>query len=405
MGHLATAAAALAALALLTACGGGGGDNGSDNDDDNGMQEDGPEPIEGLAFGEPLLDLENRHPEEVRAALSAASSSSPQFGSITQSGSSLGGTGGRASVVWDQDTEALTVTIDRAGVKTVVPRDIVVASDDAGSNPFRAKRKETFNGWNGLARAFVVYDPRVGVVPRDYSEGTTRVFVTVEYPESDPESSDPDPEWLAGGWWMRSNGGGVDLFGGINRNAFTSTEFGAFIDGSGFDSNAPPADSGTATYEGSAHGLAYSYGDGALADDRAYTWSKDMELRADFDSNTISGCIGCELTDPPLAELYTPRDPRFFLEEAPIRADGTFTAADVRMEWDRYPDAQSSGSWGGRFLQPDVLAPRQAAGTMGIEWTDERDDTGGHFLGYWYATHDERKHVAGETGVGPAEGG
>jgi len=363
----------LASLALLTACGGG---------NDNGIEEDRPNPIEELEFSAPLLDLENRHPKEVQAGLRAATSSFPQFGSITQSGSSLGGTGGHVTVSYDRDSGVLTGTLDRTGVAGGVGPRVLTALDE-NVRSFPANRKETFD-WNGFARQFVVYDPEVQGLTGDYSPGTTQGTVTVEY---------NDTEWVAGGFWMRENGGGHDAsrFPSVNNNAFTSAEFGVFVDGSIFDSSAPPPDSGTATYEGSAHGLAYSYGDGAQAVRRAYTWSKDMELRADFARNTISGCVGCEIMNP-IAVLYDPVDPRFFLDETAINSDGTFAGATVRMEWDRYPDAQSSGSWGGKFLQPEDPAPGGAAGTMGIEWTDEQEDIGGHFLGYWYAAHDEGKH-------------
>ncbi|MCY3996744.1 MAG: hypothetical protein OXF07_11420 [Rhodobacter sp.] len=388
--RIGTATAALLAAAILAGCGGGGAK--TDQTKETGMPKpDEPTAIEELEWGDELLDLEAERPEEVKAGLGAATSSVPRFGSITQSGSSLGGTGGRASVSYDRESGELNITLNRSGVKGSVPGDIEISSEDRSIRSVAANRKETFNAWSGFARQFLVYDPEVQGTGGGYSPGTTIVTVTVEYPEYN------DTDYLAGGFWMRENGGGrsASTFGGGNE--FTSAEFGAFVDGSDFDANVPPPDSGTATYEGSVHGLAYSYGEGALDTRRVYTWSKDMELTADFSGNTISGCMGCVITDP-LAELYEPVDPRFILEGAEIGAAGTFADAGVRMEWDRYPGASSDGSWGGKFLLPEEPAPGAAAGTMGVEWTHGQgnDETGGHFLGYWYATHDERKYEPAE---------
>lgn len=383
----------LLALSLLTlilsACGGSDNAASFQQSDFSALANAGA-----LEWSQEFIDLARMHPEEVRETFSVAASAQQQFGSVTQSGSSLGGPGGQATASYDRDAGELNITLNRTGVKGVVPGDVVIKVDDnsltsPGIRSFHVDRKTIFHAWNGFSRSFVIYDYDA---QDDVALATTQVVVTLEYPEWH------DHEYLFGGYWMRANGDGqsTSTFGGGNE--FTSAEVGVFVDAFGINSGVSVPVSGSARYEGTAHGITYSHLDESLLSISTGVWSRDMELRADFASQrpTISGCIGCATDHFDGPVLNEPDGIRFLLNEANIDPEnGTFANASngVLMEWDGKTVLSTSGSWGGQFYdevswQSGQPFPEAAVGTFGVDWTDGQEEgVGGSVLGYWYAEH------------------
>ena len=373
---------------LLSACGGSNNVTSFQRSDLSALENAGA-----LEGSQDIIDLARMHPEEVRETFRVAASAQQRFGSVTQSGSSLGGTGGQATASYDRAAGELNITLNRAGVKGVVPGDVVIKVDDNSlTSPeitsFDVNRKTIFDAWNGFSRSFIIYDTQ-----DDVQISTTQVVATLEYPEWH------EHEYLFAGYWMRENGGGrsTSTFGGGNE--FTSAEVGVFVDAFGINSGVSVPVSGVARYEGTAHGITYSHLDESLLSISTGVWSREMELTADFDSSrpTISGCIGCATDHFGKAVLYESDGVRFLLSEANIKPeDGTFAIQGngVRMEWDGRTISSTSGSWGGQFYdeaswQSGQSFPEAAVGTFGVNWSDGQDEgVGGSVLGYWYAEHD-----------------
>ena len=120
-------------------------------------------------------------------------------------------------------------------------------------------------------------------------------------------------------------------------------------------------------------------------------------LTADFSTNTISGCIGCNggvnvsgVAADTNGQTSTFEDVavpvRLRMSAAPIRVDGTFRNRSITLERDDATVTSTSGSWGGRFsnMQDSAGDPRLVAGTAGAEWT-ESTGAEGVFAGAWFA--------------------
>ena len=104
-------------------------------------------------------------------------------------------------------------------------------------------------------------------------------------------------------------------------------------------------------------------------------------LTADFSTNTISGCIGCNggvnvsgVAADTSGQTSTFEDVavpvRLRMSAASILGDGTFRNQSVSLERDDATVTSTSGSWGGRFstIQDSAGDPRLVAGTAGAEW-------------------------------------
>ena len=235
-------------------------------------------------------------------------------------------------------------------------------------------------------------------------EQTVYGHVLVSWDDSDPMN------YLAGGYWTNLRG---DITEGL-ITSITSATVGAFVDGPELAGIPLLPDLGTATYRGRASGQ-YTYFYGSSWDDFPFpegvpsvtsgTWDTGVytgtiELIANFGKQTIAGCLGCLLddADPEFLVLETAGDARLpsgerkevkadysgiysasrvYFDETPIRADGTWSGDNVRLEIDYHPvGASTSGTWGGKFSTiPDTAGdPRLAAGTTAVEWSHPAGD-------------------------------
>lgn len=205
---------------------------------------------------------------------------------------------------------------------------------------------------------------------------------------------DGSSAWLTSGYWLRAAG---DLDGGV-----VTSDGGAFVNGAELsDSVTLPVD-GTATYRGPAIAryvstlgadAAERYGGVPGARDSG-EMTATATLTADFGAGTINGCIGCEGTTTFEADVVLPDGTKarfgpipapqeIQLGEAVLDATGSFTGEGVEVQ---SPEIVSqSGAWGGRFsnvMQNGV--PRLAAGTFGVEVTEQHGGTGA-FIGTFVA--------------------
>lgn len=150
---------------------------------------------------------------------------------------------------------------------------------------------------------------------------------------------------------------------------------------------------GTAHYSGRAGGL-YAYESARFAE--VGEFGADAQLTANFASNTISGCLGCEggvtvwgiATDASgdITEFGDETVPvRLRLGETAIGPTGIFRERNVTLEGDDRTVTQTDGSWGGQFSNIPIPTgePRLVAATAGAEWT-EVDGSGGVFVGAWF---------------------
>lgn len=154
---------------------------------------------------------------------------------------------------------------------------------------------------------------------------------------------------------------------------------------------------GTASYAGPAAGLyAYQYGSdrSGIAQGSAEIgeYSATATFMADFNTNTISGCIGCVgritvagIGVSPTGETLPFENTvsaRVRLGATAFGSDGDFRSRNLSVEMDGRTVTDTSGSWGGQFsnIQDAASNPRLAAGTTGADWT-ESDGSRGAFVG------------------------
>ena len=203
--------------------------------------------------------------------------------------------------------------------------------------------------------------------------------------------NDDPTDYLAAGWWLR--------FPGVHppRLPISRAKTQVFIDGPEIDPSRPPdlPVSGTATYVGGAGGL-YSYRYGS-------NWSgfEDPEvteeiggiidITANFDDNTISGCIGCtgdlEIGREHLyvalrwraeVPLALPTDYELHFGMTDINPNGTFDHNDVTVQHPERTVTSSSGAWAGTLSnRPDPDGnPRLAAGIARAEFSEDDGSQG-----------------------------
>ncbi len=347
--------AALTAVFVLAACGGGGGGAGSNN---------GPP---GSPRGPTFAEVQAANPLASLAASGEAAGNLPSFGSVTQSSSA----GSVSGVTGD----AVTTSFDGRNIR------LTVRHTDGDRIVFNAATDRIVS--ENLDPVISGYTYR-GDGLLTYTD--TSVSIAAIY--TNWNNSDPT-DYLAGGYWMH-------LEGRTNPLEVTGAEIGAFVDGPEI-SRAPTAlpRLGTATYRGQATGL------------YVYEWSEGSEigdlqaastLTANFTTNTISGCIGCNggIVVNGVAEDANGRATVFEDVHVPARmqlgaasfgSDGAFRNRDVVLERDDETVTRTSGSWGGRFSNLPTRAgdPRLVAGTAAAEWT-EADGSQGSLVGAWFGT-------------------
>ena len=349
---------AIAALAplFLTACGGGGDSTSTTQ----------PETTETVLS--PLVaDLAT-----LQKTATAAATSTPKFGSVTQTSNSdpNGTTTDSASTEFGDGSVTLTIT--RSDGTTL---KIGSADRQVSVNLQPLLTGYTFQG-EGLVNE---------------SEDGNEILIAAVYVNWD---EDDDTDYLAGGYWTR-----VDIDPADDKT-FTSVDMGAFVDGPELgNGDRTYRTEGTATYKGQSAGL-YTYDNTSNQFIGEYTSS--AELTADFDDKTISGCLGC---DGRVTIVAADKDGKFynwnlpiqvFLDAATFDMTDDFTGDVSRVvRFDRSGLIEANGNWGGRFSnkftdgEGDTPGdPRLAAGTVGADWT-EASGARGTLLGAWFATLQE----------------
>ena len=229
-------------------------------------------------------------------------------------------------------------------------------------------------------------------VLRNFShDSTSLVYAVASWANDDPA------DYLAAGWWIHQPGRDYDP---------DETEYVIFIDGPEIDAAADPPEmpvSGRARYSGEGGGIfRYVYGSGwgvlegsvVLDEYRAR-----MDVVADFDGGTLSGCLGCvggiEADREHLAYLLggdaadTPSpvaDYEIRFSPVAYGSGGTFESGfDAAAGGVRHPDRRVTASrafWGGSFSNvADADGdPRLIGGFADAEFA-EADGSGGFFWG------------------------
>ena len=349
------AVATASCLLFLAACGGGGNGSTSNTGPDRSPS---PNMLS-------LSDAQIAGQSQSRAAAAEAAGNLPSFGSVTQSsnaGSVAGTTGDAASSSFDG--RDVRVTVRRADGSRL-------SLDSASA---RVATKEDHEpivpGYSYRRHGLLDYT--------DSSVSIAAVYVNW----NDRDSSD----YLAGGYWIHFDGS-------VDPLRVDGAEMGAFVDGPELSGAPNLPVRGTASYRGEAGGF---YGYAFASGTEIGEFAADAELSADFSSNTISGCIGCNggVTVWGVRVSSTDQAYEFDDETVPVRlrlgqatfgSDGTFRNRNVSLERDDATVTSTTGSWGGRFSNiPDGTGdPRLAAGTAGAEWT-ETGGARGAFVGAWY---------------------
>ena len=202
----------------------------------------------------------------------------------------------------------------------------------------------------------------------------------VEYDGNDPT------DYTAWGYWSHSA-----------RNPYDSLslEVGGIAAGRDFEDTAGYVSDliGTATYQGDYLGkVLYAFSDYTGIDEAEYFASVD--LTANFDSDTIAGCIGCRQAKlynivqyrVGVGQLGPPEDRetdlRIQLGSAPISSDGKFLSSSVTVQG---PGLTSGGGdWAGRFTSIEDVRPQDLIGTVKALYTDASGV--GLIFGGFYAT-------------------
>lgn len=243
----------LAIFLLPAACGGGGGSFGS------GGEQRTPS----------ATDARGVVSDNALAAGAVAATGIPAFGSVTQSsnGNVARVTTDAASTTFDGRDVALTVRREDGSLVTLgAARHRVISG---------AHRANVHGHTNARSDALIDYSNRslaLGVIYTSW------------------DNDDP-ADYLAGGYRLHAE----DDF---SRGTIEAAEVGASVDGPELSGAPSMPVGGTASYDGTATGLyAYEYGatkfGKPIGTVQLGDYVGDVELVADFGTNTISGCIGC----------------------------------------------------------------------------------------------------------------
>jgi hypothetical protein len=240
---------------------------------------------------------------------------------------------------------------------------------------------------------------RAWVLRNAAHESTTQVYALVSWNNEDPT------DYLAAGWWLHQ--GEDDPY----------PERVIFVDGPEIDPVMNPPDlpvTGTARYLGSGSGIfGYAFGSDWEALVGGYTYDAyrgRMEVVADFEAGTLSGCLGCTgelVADRTHLEYRFEQIPERYLPEvdAPLEDyeihftpvayndDGSFESGfDSAAASVRHPDRDVTGSrgfWGGSLsaFDDENGNPRLIAGFKEAGF-EEEDGSRGFFWGV-FTVHSE----------------
>ena len=243
------------------------------------------------------------------------------------------------------------------------------------------------------------HSARSWVLENSAQDSRSQVYALVAWNNDDPTS------YLAVGWWLHQSDDADDL----ERVIFT--------DGPEIDSGANPPEmpiTGQAHYGGVAGGI-FFYEFGSEWDERegGYTYDEFrgwMNVVADFDSGTLSGCLGCvgdlrrnrqhlEYRFDRISEDYLPDVPpplegyEVHFNPVAYNEDGTFeTAFDSAAGTMRHPErnvTESRAFWGGGISNIDDADgnPRLVSGFIDAEF-EEEDGSNGFLWGIFNVLSD-----------------
>ena len=219
--------------------------------------------------------------------------------------------------------------------------------EDGGTESFSTARDMEYSTiWS---RTFIPnHAGRAWWLMKTSTEGTSFVYAVVSWDNDDPS------DYLALGYWLHFPGERPD--GYFWRFTPENAKNYPFFDGPEFDPSDPPLlpVSGQATYFGQAQGL-YSYqpgGGGTGLDEPVGVaeFTGTLMLTADFEDNTLSGCLGC------IGDIETER---FSWHIA------------LQQGWDAEPPSDSPTDYELHFGKTDILTN----GTFGSTEVEVRHPT------------------------------
>ena len=246
LARTATLCAATIALLTLAACGGGGGGTASN----------------GEPSGPTVTDARSASGGAARSAGAQAATNLPNFSSVTQSantGSVAGVSGDAASTSFDGRN--VRVTVQRTDGSRLVFDGATDRIDSESYNPI-------VPGYSYRGDSLLT---------------STATTLSVAAVYTNWNNADPN-DYLAGGYWMH-------LEGQIDTLDISGADIGAFVDGPELSGAPTLPRLGTARYLGQAGGL---YVHESVRSVEVGEFGADVQLTANFASNTISGCVGCE---------------------------------------------------------------------------------------------------------------
>lgn len=257
------------------------------------------------------------------------------------------------------------------------------------------------------------YSGRSWVLRNAAHESTTQVYALVSWSNEDPT------DYLAAGWWLHQEQGE------------RYPERAIFVDGPEIDPVMHPPDlpvTGTASYLGRGSGVfGYAFGSNWSELEGGYTYDAyrgAMDVVADFEAGTLSGCLGCtgdlvadrvhlEYRFEQIPERYLPQvdaplqDYEIHFAPVAYNADGSFesefssAAASVR-----HPERDVTGShgyWGGSLsaFDDEDGNPRLIAGFKDAGFQEE-DGSRGFFWGV-FTVLSETFRTGGDASDGSGE--
>lgn len=284
----------------------------------------------------------------LRNAAQRAATANAKFGSVTQSSNVASGTTtDSASARFSENQLTFSVTRSDGSVENFRPASQVLPDWDP---LIPTSVDENTGSWTLLGE-------RSG-------NSASIAFVAANWNQQATQT-----DWIAQGVWIKT--------GDLDNPSPQNIEIGTFVDGTELQSDADLSGvTGTGTYSARVEGIYVSTGGDDL--NRGVFRSR-LRLTADFATNTVDGCVGCdgvglvldEFDDETSSENYPYR---FRLGQAAISDNGRIEDGAVTVETD-VPGASISadgnrGSWSGQFSNRNANGrPRAVAGTLGSSFT------------------------------------
>ena len=221
------------------------------------------------------------------------------------------------------------------------------------------------------------------ILSKEVPEGTSLVYALLSWDPDNPQ------DYLMAGWWAE--------FNGEHRPNLTyqNLEEYSILDGPEFHAETPPElpVDGSASYVGPAGGT-YWYVPGATLEQQYYVfdgWEASVSLSADFETGTVSGCIGCT-GDFVVRSALVPAsrgnvhfdisDFEVHLEAHPYDGKMEFDGGAVQVHHPTRQITHAEGSWGGTFSSmPDSDGNPRLVGGFASGNFEENDDSYGNFFG------------------------